>query len=565
MNPSFVAIAWSGPAGRSRTERILRQLSRRGLSKIHETSSLIVAASPGAGMERLGEAVLVIGANIGLSRLAGVDLMVPARSIAELLCSETWGSYIAFIDASDGPHVFVDPSGAGHATIASDGSVTLVADIIDGEMMDGAELPIRVDESALAGCLADPTTTLSTRLLEGVTRLVPGTLRRIDGGSPALDIWTPARTGEDRAAPADRLVSAVDVAIDGLCGTMPLVQLSGGLDSSIVATSTALHRRRVKAVTAVSAGGDVSEVQYARSAARHAGIELTEDSSDVYPSYRSFFDEAQIQHPFLHGLDDLFAKIVGEAAAREGADCVLTGQGGDAVFFQPASHSVTIDRMAALRMRGLAGLEGDAVRTRTTIWHHLLPVLSSLVRRPRLPRVSATPDWLSADARGCTRNPPHAWIGTSDALPIGKREQIMMLANAQIFHSTRPSSGYPPIIHPLLAQPVLETVLSIPSWMLSHGPGDRALARQAFSSRLPAPVSSRFAKGEATTFYNRSAVSNLPFLRDVLLGGALADAGIIDNDRMDETLTREHLFYDRSSHSLMLAASCEAWLRAWRR
>jgi asparagine synthase (glutamine-hydrolysing) len=49
-----------------------------------------------------------------------------------------------------------------------------------------------------------------------------------------------------------------------------------------------------------------------------------------------------------------------------------------------------------------------------------------------------------------------------------------------------------------------------------------------------------------------------------MLGGALASCGIVDEQRLEHLLTPDHLFYSLHNHSLILLASCEAWLRAWR-
>lgn len=138
-----------------------------------------------------------------------------------------------------------------------------------------------------------------------------------------------------------------------------------------------------------------------------------------------------------------------------------------------------------------------------------------------------------------------------------------MLANSLVFHSGRALDLGRPLIHPLLSQPVVESALAIPTWRLATGRLDRGLARSIFADRLHPAVARRRSKGEAAAFYSRAATANLPYLRERLLDGALARAGIIDNAAMEKALTPEYLFHSLDYRALILHAACEAWLSAW--
>lgn len=138
-----------------------------------------------------------------------------------------------------------------------------------------------------------------------------------------------------------------------------------------------------------------------------------------------------------------------------------------------------------------------------------------------------------------------------------------MLANSLIFHSARPVDLGLPFFHPLLTQPVLEAALALPTWQLASGPIDRGFARRLFADRLHPDIAARRSKGEAAAFYSRTVVANLPYLRERLLDGALAKAGILDTDRLSRTLTAEHLFYSLDYRAIFLQASAEAWLSSW--
>ncbi|TCP66167.1 asparagine synthase-related protein [Sphingomonas sp. PP-CE-1G-424] len=569
MNTRFVVVTTRRDHAVERACRIADHLKSHGLQEVRRSSRQIFLASPGASFEAFGPAITIFGTLYGRCTPpqggpAGADGGTTER-LARRLTNSSWGRYVAFFETDDDLGVMADPSGAGIGYEVADEEVSLLCDRVDPPLLRAAGFTGRVELNALHGCLIDPTTAIQAKFLRGVERLVPGRLYSLLGRHAPVAIWSPATVAERRDDPEDRLRANLDQTLSGLGCIRPLVQLSGGLDSSIVASSLAAIAPMTRAMTATSAAGDVEETPHARSAAAHAGVPLTEKRSDAFPNYRSFFDAPQIAHPYLHGLDDLFAHSVEDAGSDMGADAVVTGQGGDALFFHPPSPLVAVDRRRALgSWVAWRSLLDDARRSGSTIWHHLIPAELDRFRQTQIPSHTMVPPWVVRDRQSSTLNEPHPWTADAWSLPPGKRLHIMMLANAQIFHSERPTPSQMPLHHPLLSQPMMEAAMSIPVWMLASGSLNRGLARRAFASRIPVDVARRGSKGEATVLYGRAAVANLQFLRETLLGGVLASCGIVDEQRLEHLLTPDHLFYSLHNHSLILLASCEAWLRAWR-
>lgn len=569
MTTSFAVVTSRRPDGKARACGIADQLKSRGLHEVRRHGQHIYLALPGAPIETTAPGTVIFGT---LHRQAGTAGRLSedgvgrtAEQAAQILTKTAWGRYVAFFETHADLWVMIDPSGAGIGYEVSDDAVSLVCDRIDPALLQSIGFACDVDLNALHGCLTDPTTAIQASVLRGVQRLVPGRLYSLLRQEPPVTIWSPAMIAEDRDDPDDRLRSSLDQTLSSLRCSRPLVQLSGGLDSSIILSSLAAIAPMTRAVTATSSAGDVEETPHARSVATHAGVPLIEKRSDAFPNYRSFFDAPQIAHPYLHGLDDLFADSVDEACVQTGADGVVTGQGGDALFFNSSSSVVAVDRRRSLGSRAAwQSLADDARRSRTSIWHHLAPAEIDRFKPAPLPSHTMIPPWVARDEQSWVPNDPHPWTTDAVGLPPGKRLHIMMLATAQLFHSERPAPSEIRLHHPLLSQPLMETALSIPVWMLASGHLNRGLARRAFAARIPTDVARRGSKGEATVLYGRAAVANLPFLREHLLGGALCSSGIVDALRLERMLTRDHLFYSPHNHSLILLASCEAWLRAWR-
>src|SRR3546814_15867350 len=81
----------------------------------------------------------------------------------------------------------------------------------------------------------------------------------------------------------------------------------------------------------------------------------------------------------------------------------------------------------------------------------------------------------------------------------------------------------PPVIPALLAQPIVETCLRIPTWDWCRGGINRAIAREAFSTALPARVIARRSKSGPESLTAEVFEPGRPVLRHPLLGGALRD------------------------------------------
>ena len=141
--------------------------------------------------------------------------------------------------------------------------------------------------------------------------------------------------------------------------------------------------------------------------------------------------------------------------------------------------------------------------------------------------------------------------------------QIEGLTDALIFQGDSLRARSVRIIHPLMSQPILETCLDLPVDALVRGGRDRGLARKAFQTSLPPEVSERRTKGDMTAFYGRMIARSLKVLRPFLLEGGLAQAGLLDLERLDEALTCERLAADGGYGDVMDLATQEAWARRW--
>jgi hypothetical protein len=80
---------------------------------------------------------------------------------------------------------------------------------------------------------------------------------------------------------------------------------------------------------------------------------------------------------------------------------------------------------------------------------------------------------------------------------------------------------------------------------------------------LPAAVAARQSKGALTSDYTKRVAASLPFLREHLVGGVLAQAQVLDGAAMDAALNPDQLIWNGAGARLTQAALVESWVRHW--
>lgn len=499
-----------------------------------------------------------------------------SEAMARSLIDDHWGSYLAFLrDPATGMlSILRDPSGAIPAAVIGDATLGIVTDQIPRWLYEAVAGPPVIDWAVVAAQLHDPTTASHHSLLSAVRPVAAGSLVAADGTRAPRQLWDPVLIatrpvpGDDRLGQHLRYTVGDSVAALTRDHERLLLELSGGLDSAILlgrlsATHPGGPPPCLNTAT-MQASGD--ERVYARAAADRHGAMLTE--AIVVPSemdYGPLADQADLSEPRLYGADTTHERLTIAMAEALDASAIVTGQGGDAVFYQEPTPLVAADHIQA---RGLGRESWQTVldsadRARSSIWSVLAAARAAARRHSFLTLIVHDNLLMGPAARSAGPAPRHPWLAEIEALPPGKRVQLQLLAACQFFRGPTARADRFTHIHPLLAQPVAELCLAIPSWRLSYGRLDRCLARDAFAADLPACIARRRGKGEVSTYYSHAILANLPFLRGLLVGGLLAQRGLLDADMLDTALSETSLVH-RPDHRVIIAyASLEAWLRSW--
>ncbi|WP_150293283.1 asparagine synthase C-terminal domain-containing protein [Sphingobium estronivorans] len=494
---------------------------------------------------------------------------IEAMSVLTRLC---WGRYVAFIhDPERQQTSFMrDPSGALRAYIWKVDGLTLITGGLPDALLDSVGVPPAIDWSALATLTALPERVGSLSALTDVTIPLPGTIYHI--GKDAIitqGIWSPAAVARQDAAPLADLPRVLANCIAGWAnGSSPVsIELSGGLDSSLILGGLARRKDRpeIHALNLVPGATGGGESRFANAVAGHWDVPLVEVG--IHPGeidYLAHLERSRPEQPLVYGLDLVADQTSVRTADHVGATTILSGQGGDAVLFQPRGPHIAADR---LRAKGPGPtywrlLAASAASTDRSIWSSLwrslrpLPMRAAANFQPALagPQLRAQLD---------AGLPSHPWMVEAERLPPGRRLQIAMLSNCQIFHAPTLTSAGLRLAHPMLSQPVIEHCLRVPTWELVPDERDRGGARDVLADWLPQAVRERRTKGEATGFYSRAIALQFDRLGPMLREGHLVRQNIIDRAALESMLDPEALLW-RGDHSLIATlVAMELWAQRW--
>jgi asparagine synthase (glutamine-hydrolysing) len=432
-------------------------------------------------------------------------------------------------------------------------------------------LSINWDRLALG--LADPVAAIANPPLDGFVAVGAGMLRSLGSTPSTIGVWRPGDHTADPRMDAVSASAALSKTVDQCTAALVsrsgryLGEISGGLDSAIVAASvvrSGLQGRAAGWLNVWSRLGGADERSYARHVARHLGVPLRE--VELMPAV--FSDEDYVGlldgvRPPLTAASREYDRCVRGLAEALGAEALLTGEGGDAVLFQSPSPLVVAD---LLRIRGPAAFLGPelaqyARRARRSVWSLAATAIAALGGRSEWPQARIP----LAGATEPAVPWRHPWLEGIEALPPAKRLHVLAVTNAQVHTADSARRQVAEPLNPLLAQPVVELCLSLPTPLLTLGARDRGLARRAFRDRLPAEIIERRSKGDMALFYGQVVSRGLPWLREHLLGGCLVEAGVLDARRLEPALTSERLAWRGGASAVLGAALTETWVRHWQR
>lgn len=502
-----------------------------------------------------------------------------AGGVDRLLIAECWGRYVAFLCETGGSiRVLRDPSGGLPCYGLDHGALHLYF----SHMEDVRHLwndAFTIDRSyVLAGLTLLREHSPRTGLCE-VRQVMAGQCLEIRGSKlTGRFLWDPVVIAGHEvieepghaAAQLGECVRDVMRAWAG-CYRRVLLSLSGGLDSSIMLACLAgLPGQRLDCFHYYPQEVDLDERRFARAAAQMAGVALTEIPRPRGISLQPLFSIHPSPEPtnYLYYLEHGRAEAA--LAAERGADAVFMGYGGDQLFYQDHGQWAPGD---FLRRRGaqrewLRVLLDSANMDQVSVWRLLgLTLRTSLsgCRRIVVREAARCRHLLCAaafrEAAGgvdCV----HPLLREPCALPGGKLWHARQVVAPFDFYDPLGLPADPERVAPLLSQPLMELCLRIPTYVLTAGGWDRAIARRAFHEVLPAEIRNRRHKGGMEAHLRQTVQLNRAVLRELLGEGWLVGQGLLDRGRLARALDGAADIATEPGE-LLEYAGVEAWLRRW--
>jgi asparagine synthase (glutamine-hydrolysing) len=585
----YVVLAWSiDDASVADTARLMR--TRAALERlltwrlVHQRRGLwIFAEGDGLRVQTLAPHDGVLIGDVfdasGQLQNAGIRLdgAGSVTAAARDLVRRVWGRYVALWAPPMGGQTAIlrDPMGGLECVTWRLDGVTVVASTLPDALLRHLAPPLAIDWSKVAGFVDNTLRVTGDLALTGLRGVRPGELVvHAAEELTATMLWRPldfARPGPDAAPPGETLVEAVDRCVGAWARAYPkiLAELSGGLDSAIVGSAlirakTAAPLAWLNAYTDQPQGDErvFADALFARF--KIAAIEHVR-RAPMIAAPEDFMVLADGPRPTLNGSDAPFDAEIARRAQALGAQALLTGQGGDVVFYELQTTLIAADR---LLREGPAGLSPRFVG-QVAAWNQVSAwtvVRAALVAAAGLEvrRWRPAPTWLGPAGRRAGRQRlEHVWLKGLRGVAPGKRLQLRQLAYMQVVFGASRRGRDVALIHPLLSQPLVELCLSIPADRLAEGGRGRGLVRLLFGSRLPASVIDRRSKGDMTAFYGHAVAEGLDQIRPFLLKGRLVARRIVDQAALGAALRVEALAHEGRYGDIFDLIAIEAWVRCW--
>lgn len=602
----YIGLVWNetSPAQRGAVGRITARLAATSSDWIAACDTpglrILIADAQRTNVQRLSNAGCIVGKlyerqdeGVGENpaRSAQLDEVVQRRTVAARglnLTREYWGDYVAFIREPASPicRVLKDPTGALPCFLTIyDGIAVAFSSIADCAMLNLFTFTINrayLEDRLCCGIFRQRTALNEVEKVHGgecVTldsRQEPIKLERRFYWSP-LDYPDADAALSDPGAASQALRRALRFATHTLAASHDRVQvrLSGGLDSSIIlgCLKDAPTRPKIVCYTYFIPNAKSSELHWAQLAAEHADCEHIAHAVGPHEvALARALDVAPTVEPVISLVHVQRVTVEAAITARTAATATFTGDGGDSGF---GRESVVFTLTDFLRHRGLHPslfwLAGRiALCTGNSSWmllaHSLRAVFAGDSPPDREAQLREGSQLVMPEIRDRLRHGAaidHPWLQHGRRLPSGFRDRLGALPFRGDYYGSDPSRSLAEEISPLYAQPVIETLLRIPLYVLFHNGVDRGLARRAFTDEVPRPILQRLWKDAVPNFMSELVRANRDFLREILLDGYLVAEQLLDRRAVEKALSHASTRSAVFPGELLLHLSTEIWARNW--
>lgn len=414
-------------------------------------------------------------------------------------------------------------------------------------------------------------------MLAGIRKLEPGHYLTWDGGRVTIAPWFSLTYDPDPnislADATDAVRSAMTRAVHRqMVSDVPLgAFLSGGLDSSAIAAAmrAAFPDREITAYTAVFPPGEIAEEQgvddlpYAERVARHLGltlsrVEIRPNVIELLPLMIYHLDEPDSDPAIFPSY------LIANRARDDGIKVLLSGTGGDEVFFGYRSHVALglYQRLDYLPRWPTTGAMAAASRGANGFLGHT-HILSRRIRKfvrgftaaSGVPRHMALVDWsepqvrerllLHRDARQAMQSDASAYIEQYSTAfrgcgHLNHHSHILIqtfLAAHNFLYTDRTSMAASIEVRvPFMDLELMQLAARLPENFKQRGKVSKLVLKKAMESRLPEEViyRSKVGFGAPLRRWLRDDLNGV--IRDTLSADKIRERGLFDLSQVEAIL-----------------------------
>lgn len=488
---------------------------------------------------------------------------------------DNWGDYVVLAQGEDLTGTCVARSPMGRLPCYHGACEGLVILSNAARLIRALGVPLDIDRQAVQRHLLNINVRLASTCLRELREIEAGHYLWLEDGRPVTrphwDPWRHAgRDNQLRAldrAPGIVREKIVDATARQTRGRSHiLLGLSGGLDSSILAASMAAAKVEFSCFTLVTPDGAGDERRYARLVAGHLGrklFEIEERCDDIDITHSS---AAHLPRPVSRCFAQSGDRIQMRLAEEIGADAYMSGGGGDNIFCYVHSARPLADRLldTGPGRRAWRTAKDIALLTDSPQWKVMWRGLKRALARNRDYLWPLEQAFLGPEARSVVQaDVMHDWMRTPPGELPGKAQHIAWILGVLNHLEGHEREHARPTLWPLLAQPVVEACLAIPSWAWIGGGQNRVIVRRAFAEFLPAEIIDRRSKGSPDSFVIDLFERNKAGIERLLCEGWLAAQGLVDVDAISRSCRQPQVHRDTSCWKLFRLVDAESWARCW--
>lgn len=501
------------------------------------------------------------------------------------LIDNYWGRYVAFInDPTRGAKLVIrDPMGGLPCFICKVGGVSVAFSCLEDCLSTGM-FQFTLNWQHVAARVALGGWDMPDTGLQQCRELRPGRRMQLSRGREVQrELWSRSAvaargTLDDLDLAADQLRAMTQSCTNSWasCYDSALVDISGGLDSSIVAAclARAPSKPRVTALKFHDAYTQPGETRRAQLVADHVGYELVDIDiqHQAIPVARLMAADLSVDLDLDVGVCEVL-DARNHLARERGAAATFNGNPGDVLFGASTKEFGVLDYVHrhGFDNRVLKIALDVALMTDRSWWS----MVAEGLRKPQpmserdLAKITMEVRKLPSDrARQAVVEKIDLYCASAVAAgaPPGTSEFLSSFTRGMQYYNhfgtaLKGGSAEPEPVYVLRSQPLVELCLRIPPYIKNAGGRERWVARQAFINAIPTQITSTFWKDPAPNCGQITLLQSMATFREFLNDGMLMKQHLLDEGKLREALAVgpvRRSAYPSEVHDYLIA---ELWVR----